>query len=398
MQRRLTTAEAAERLGVKPQTLYAYVSRGLIAREKGALGSTFSASDVEGLVRNGRRSRALPPLVFPSALTFISDGHISYRGLDVVELVGRRRYEEVAEWLWTGRWPDAIDWPVDHSARIAAETATAVVPEHALPLDRMRVIAAVAGAVDDVRHDTTAEAAAATARRLIRLLVHALPPVGRRLRRVEDTPVAQVLWRRLTRLRPTEERVAVLDAALVLLADHELATSTLAVRAAAMVRADPYEIIGTGLNVLGGVRHGGASLALEPVLVDAARHGVDRALGARLRRGGPLEGFGHPIHAGGDPRTRPVLDRLDGLDPDPARRRLIDRFLAATRERGMPAPNVDAAVVALTYCAEMIPGSGQAIYAVARSAGWMAHALEQYGQADFMRTRTDRLPLPPAGP
>ena len=82
---RLTTAQAAERLGVKPETLYAYVSRGLIERHRTPGGvSTFAARDVERLARAGKRTKSLPPVVFPSGLTSIADGRYSYRGVDAV--------------------------------------------------------------------------------------------------------------------------------------------------------------------------------------------------------------------------------------------------------------------------------------------------------------------------
>ena len=61
-----------------------------------------------------------------------------------------------------------------------------------------------------------------------------------------------------------------LSAALVLLADHELAASTLAARAAASVRADPYAVVGTGLGAVSGALHGGASLGAETLMAAAS--------------------------------------------------------------------------------------------------------------------------------
>ncbi|MCU1352696.1 MAG: hypothetical protein JWM05_1905 [Acidimicrobiales bacterium] len=385
----MTTAEAAERLGVKAETLYAYVSRGLIDRQRGPAGSTFAADDVDRLAKAGRRGRDLPQLVFPSALTRIADGHLAYRGVDAVAAARERSFEEVAEWLWAGAWPAATDWPLDQVVLGHVRTAQAPLPGTCLPLDRFRVVTAVAASLDDLRADLTPDVAVHTARRLVRLLVHALPMVDGRRRDRPGASIAEVLWTRLTRLPPTPGRVAVLDAALVLLADHELATSTLAVRAAAMVRADPYEVIGTGLNVSGGARHGGASLILEPLLRDALEVGVGPALGERFRRGEALAGFGHPLYPHGDPRARPLLDRLDDLGPRPERRRVLDDLLAATAARGVPTPNVDVALAAIAFCAEMRTGAGEAIFVTARTAGWIAHALEQYGQPDFMRVRAD---------
>jgi len=389
---RLTTAEAAARLGVKPETLYAYVSRGVIERQRGASGvSTYAVRDIERLARAGRRTKSLPPLVFPSALTLIADGRLTYRGADAVSSALTHRFEEVAEWLWTGAWPEETSWPFDGAALDQVLAAQVPVPVESLPLDRFRVITAVAGACDPVRHDVRPEVVVDTARRLLRLMAHGLPRAdGREARRAEPArTIAEVLWTRLTRLPRTPERIDLLDAALGLLADHELASSTLAVRMAAMVRADAYEVVGAGLNVIGGLRHGGASLTIEALLRDAARFGVPRALDGRGAEGGRLDGFGHSLYPDGDPRARALLDRLAGIDPPGDRLRTVRGVLDAVAARGAPPPNVDVALAAISFCADMPPGSGEAIFALARTAGWIAHALEQYDQPTFMRARVD---------
>jgi citrate synthase len=389
---RLTTAEAAARLGVKPETLYAYVSRGVVERHRDPGGvSTYAARDIERLARAGRRTRSLPPLVFPSALTAIADGRLTYRGVDAVPAACTHRFEEVAEWLWTGAWPDHTSWPFDTDALDQVLAAQATIPATSLPIDRFRIITAVAGAADPVRHHTEPEVVVPTARRLLRLLAHGLPRAdGREARRAEPTrTMSEVLWTRLTRLPRNPARIDLLDAALGLLADHELASSTLAVRMAAMVRADTYEVIGAGLNVIGGMRHGGASLAIEAMLHDAARFGVPRALDARLGSGARLDGFGHPLYPDGDPRARALLDRLPTIDPPGDRLATVDAVLAAMAARGSAPANVDVALAAVSFCADMAPGSGEAVFALARTAGWIAHALEQYEQPTFMRARVD---------
>ena len=213
---RLTTAEAAARLGVKPETLYAYVSRGLVERQRDPGGaSTFAARDIERLARAGRRTKNLPAIVFPSGLTRIADGRVAYRGVDAVQAALTHRFEEVAEWLWRGQWPEHTRWPFDPVALDLVLGAQAGLPSGCLPLDRFRVIAAVAGATDPVRHDARPEVVEATARRLLRLLAHGLPRAdGREARRAEPArTMAEVLWTRSMRLPRTPARVDLLDAA-----------------------------------------------------------------------------------------------------------------------------------------------------------------------------------------
>ena len=126
---------------------------------------------------------------------------------------------------------------------------------------------------------------------------------------------------------------------------------------------------GPGLiqNVIGGLRHGAASLQLEALFRDAARFGVPAALAGRLEEPGRLRGFGHELYPDGDPRARALLARLEQLDAPGDRLTTVNRVLDAVADRGMPPPNVDVALAALTFCADMPPGSGEAAFALART-------------------------------
>src|SRR5262249_10108356 len=146
-------------------------------------------------------------------------------------------------------------------------------------------------------------------RGLLVTLVETLPP-----RRKTDSGrprLAARLWDRLTARAPSPAALALLDAALVLLADHELAGSTLAARIAAAYRADPDGAVGAGFGVLGGALHGAASLAAESLLADVAEAGDPVPVIERLlRRGERLPGLGHPLYRDGDPRAAMLLELL----------------------------------------------------------------------------------------
>ena len=156
-----------------------------------------------------------------------------------------------------------------------------------------------------------------------------------------------------------------------------------------MVRAEVPEVVGAGLNVLGGLRHGGASVPIEALLREAARTDPVTALAGRTGGSVGLDGFGHELYPDGDPRAAAILDRLADLDPPGDRLATVRSVLAAATDAGIAAPNVDVALAAVAFCTDMPPGSGEAIFALARCAGWIAHAIEQYDQPTFTRARVD---------
>src|SRR5215211_310833 len=382
---RLSTAEAAARLGVKPATLYAYVSRGLLGRERSPDGrtSTFDPAEVDRLARPGRRRRGRRPaadLVVPSAITAIDQGRPWYRGLAVTDLAATRTFEEVAEWLWTAGFPNpgtagsGMPWRASEAALISGRRAQAALPREALPLDRIRVIAAALAAGDELRLELRPAAVTAAARSLIAGLVDCLPHSGPP--RAVGGSIAGRLWGGLSTLDPEPGLVGVLDAALVLLADHELAASTVAARVAASVRADPYAVVSAGLATVSGTLHGGASLGIEALLDEIDR--PERAatvVGARLRQGERFRGFGHRLYPDGDPRAAVLLARLRDTAGGSPRLAVVEALLEAAADRGLPQPNVDLALAALAHVAGMTRGAGEAVFAVARTAGWIAHAL-----------------------
>ena len=115
----LTATEAAQRLGVKPATLYAYVSRGVLRRDRAAdgRGSLFDAEEVERLARRGRprRPAGVADITVESAITELTADSLRFRGHDATRLAVTRTFEEVAELLWTGEFPPAHAVPPGRS-------------------------------------------------------------------------------------------------------------------------------------------------------------------------------------------------------------------------------------------------------------------------------------------
>jgi citrate synthase len=398
----LTTRQAADRLGVKPETVYAYVSRGLLTsgRSGEGRGSTFDAREVDALARrSARRGPAAGPQSPPAVttrITLIDRDRCYFRGVDSTALALTRRYEEVADWLWSGTLTPGLRFTAPEELRTAAVRAVAALPPHAAADDRLRAAAVAAAAADPLRFDLSPAVVRGTARALIATLVEALPVRGPEAG--ARAPLAPRLWSRLTAAPATPEALRALDAALVLLIDHDLAVSTLAARIAATARSHPYAVTLAGLGALEGPLHGAASGPAHRMLAEVLEQGSAAAVvAAQLREGRRVPGIGHLLYPGADPRAVTLLTLLEEV-PRAA------PVLAAAREvavtAGRPEPlhaTIDLALAVLSVSCGMTAEGGQVIFAVARTAGWIAHALEEYAEP-AMRLRPSgvyRGPRPP---
>src|SRR5581483_11490117 len=230
---------------------------------------------------------------------------------------------------------------------------------------------------------------AAAGRCAIAAMAASLPRVAPEAPTLPPTPagpeapaIAARLWAGLTPLPPGAAHIAALDAALVLVADHELAVSTLAARVAASARADPYSVVSTGLGVLAGSLHGGAGREVVALLEEVGEPGrAGRVVGERLRAGARIPGLGHAVYRERDPRADHLLPRVAALALLPGRWQVVEAVLAIVEERLEVLVNIDFALGALAFAAGMRRDASEAIFGVARAAGWLAHALEEYGEA-----------------
>lgn len=406
----LTAAEVAARLGVKRQTVYAYVSRGLLTRQVAADGRTsvFDPADVDRL-RGGRRDDGEVNTLIATRITRVDDRTLRIRGRDLIhELAGGLGFTEAVELLWAtpedeaaivaaDGWPEPMGWV----SAFEPGGFGGVEPADVGLLNVLRITTARCSAADPLRHELSPRSVRAVGRRLIGALAHGLPPVGDAA--APNTPttpprpsdVATTVWHRLTphdRRRSVaagdggrqseaadERRIRAVEVALALLIDHGLAGSTFAARIAASVRADPYAVVGAGLGALGGRLHGAAGSTVHELLVEAERRGdTAGALGQARQRLGYLPGVGHSVYTEQDPRYGALMATLvDAWGDDP---RLVNvyRLRDLIGERTDAIPNIDLALGSLTYLAGMPSGGGGAIFAIARAAGWLAHAMEEY--------------------
>jgi citrate synthase len=380
----LDAAAAADRLGVKVETLYAYVSRGELRRRRSVDGrrSEYAVADLDRLrdrARDRRGPRRPPGLELRSTVTTIDAEGPRYRGRLATELAGGSGFEEVAALLW--QRPHRGTWRPRAEAVATARAVRDALPRSTSRFDLLPNLVAAAATADPLRRDRSPDAVVSAAEGLLATLVAVLAD-GATPARAPDG-IATALARELAPRR--RGAAALVEASLVLLADHELAASTLAARTAASARSDPYDVVLAGLAVVRGTRHGAASTRLEDALATVSGGPLDTLAAAR----GDAEvtpGFGHPLYPDGDPRAVRLLELVRNHAPS-ARLRDLDDVLAAAADRGLPAPNIDVALAAVTHVVGAPTGTGSVLFALARTVGWVAHALEQYAEPRLLRPR-----------
>ncbi len=399
----LTAAEAARELGVSLPTLYAYVSRGLI-RSEPATGASrarrYRGEDIE-LLKSRKQARRNPLAaaernlswglpVLESALTLISDGQLYYRGLSAVELATYRSVEEVAALMWEGEFRhDYAELFSTAASDIRASTGARLKLPDLAPLERFRAILPAAESEDLAAYDFSHQSLVRTGARIVALLT--LAAAGGKWRG-GIAPTLASAW------APNDGAAAgMLSMALILLVDHELAVSSFSARCVASAASPLYAVVEAGLCALRGLKHGGATERAGDFLREAAAaRSLRDFLAARMRRGEPVPGFGHNLYPGGDPRARLILETLWRRYPDSAQAALARAIVKqAGRISDRMLPNIDFAGAVMAGTLGLPPHSAVAIFALGRTIGWIAHALEQYQLDRLIRPRARYVGAPP---
>ena len=365
----LTAEQALHLLGTKSQTLYANVSRGRIRAKpdpSDTRRSLYFADDVKRLATRhaGRRKTEAVAAeaiqwgdpVLPSALSTVSNGRLFYRGRDATILAESATLEEIALLLWDMKRPlrleegDIPRAPPSLNAAFSAlaERATSDLPSLGRSLPALqREAESVFG--------TVAQALAPGASGL---------PLHQRLAVAWDRPDAADLIRRCFGL----------------LADHELNASTFTARITASAGATLSAATLSGLSTLTGPLHGGAWQSVRSLIARAAAIGAEEAVRSYLSEGRPLPAFGHQLYPDVDARAEALL-RCFTLPPLFARVRDVGEQLVGERV------NVDFTLTAMTHAFHLPEDAPLIIFSLARTVGWLAHAMEQATSGRLIRPR-----------
>jgi citrate synthase len=390
----LSAEQAAKALGISLPTLYAYVSRGLV-RSEAVSGSKrhrrYPAEDVRTLKRRKdlRRNPAKAiegalhwgEPVMESAITMIADGHLYYRGHDVVSLTGSRTIEEVAALIWTGDFAAAAGL---FGPRIAIPPRCLALRKHLSDIPAVEALQVLlpSAAIDDISaYDLRPEAVAPTGARILEL-VSAFAS-GDRANRKSIAQALQTAW---IPLRPKAAQL--INTALILCADHELNVSSFTARCIASAGSTPYAVVTGGLAALQGVKHGRTTERIEELLREARTpRGLHRVMVGRLKRGDTIPGFGHPLYPEGDPRGRQLLELVARIFPKSSAVSLAD---VATEEAFRligERPTVDFGLVIAARALALPPDGAITLFAIGRTVGWIGHAIEQYRRDRMIRPR-----------
>jgi citrate synthase len=269
---------------------------------------------------------------------------------------------------------------------VAGTTATADLPF----INRAQSILPLVAARDALAFDLRPRAVAQTGWRLVNLLTSVA---------AESQDLEPTVEETLARGWNVAEGKApdLIRAALIVTADHELNVSAFTARCIASAAANPYSVVLGGLAALEGTRHGGATRRLEALYAELRRsRDLSKALGERLRRGDAIEGFGHPLYPDGDPRAAVLLEMIRERYPK-SKELTFALSLADAAERVIgEKPTIDFALVTLARVLQLPAEGALALFAIGRTIGWIAHAIEQYGQEGVIRPRARYVGSPPA--
>lgn len=409
--RYLTAREAADELGISLDTLYVYVSRGMLrseALDEQKRRRRYPIEDVQRLKRRkteyrhpdkvaaGAMQAGTP--VMESAITLLTDDRFYYRGYDALTLATTHSVEQVASLIWTGEFANAEALFQGTSPEPMLARYRDIRPHlsRLTPLEAFQVCLPLAALDDIAAYDLRPEAVAQTGTRIVQLM--ATVAAGHE----EISPGIAATLRR--GWAPDDEQaIALLTAALILCADQELNVTSFTARCVASAGSMPYAVVCAGLSALQGVKHAGQTERIEAFLreTDSPKN-IRASITSLLKRGEPIPGFGEVVpgfgptfYPTGDPRGRLLLDLTARAYPDAPFVLLAQRVAEETSTLLGDHPTVFFGLVTLAGALRLSPGGAIALFALGRTIGWIGHSIEQYQTDQVIRPRARYIGPPP---
>lgn len=386
--RRITTTEAAQRLGVKRATLYAYVSRGVLHSERrsGQQESLFDRAEIDALASTTRSAASPQPVLrFRSVATLVSsqvDGDLHYRRIPLTEVVRDHDFASAAR-LVLGVSPGDVAGPNRTADRAGTRAgaahdvgALAAAVGH-LPLERRLPVAMqLIAAADPLTVDTSPDHVRRAATTAVEASVAAFQPAS--VHTDDDRDMPRLLVSGLRGAKSDAADTELARVLLIALLDHGLTASTIAARVAASTRAGLHDCLCAAYAVMSGPLHGAAPIAAR-ALIDDPRPAPE-AVAAAIRAHGHIPGFGHFLYPDGDPRADIVLEAVWARRGTTRLRRRVEELSRVVVGHSGALPNIDLASAAALHALRLPAAAGEVVVQVARSYGITAHVLEEYAE------------------
>jgi len=401
-------AEAAVLLGVKAQTLYTYVSRGVIQSLPTPHGHRhlYLRADIEKLRARPRARRAMGAVaasamyagepIISTSITEITSAGPRYRGRLASELASAcLPFENVAEFLWTGEliedgpilWtfetpPLEVRRLIKSLARPRADVPIA----HIFSLIALSLSMARGTRLERLRSSTAVMAA----RQVIQTFAGCFGYLSPRRAYVECAsaePIAGAVLR-ASGLARSDERLRMVNGLMVLLADHELSPATFAARIAASSGADLHGCLVSAIETSSGRQIAEVYDRTEDFLVGAkSKADLVRRVRELEAVGRAPPGFNQPIYPQGDPRASYIFDLVRRAGRPSRQLDMVFAFLDEAESRFELKPRSEFGVVALAAALGFPKRAAGGLYILSRVAGWVAHVIEQRLSSAMLRPR-----------
>ncbi|TGL61003.1 citrate synthase family protein [Leptospira sarikeiensis] len=394
----LSADEAASALGVEVQTIYAYVSRGLLHSESGGRkdrSKRYRKEDIEQLLlrreersQPGKTARAALSLgqpVLESSITLLGEDTLFYRGKDVLKLSENQKFEDVASLLWDCEesYPFDTTWP-----KLSEECIGILNRLEGRPiLDISRILLPFIEYEDAKAFRKDHKTYKKTSSSILRYLC--LFSSGKTSSEGSISETLLSSWNKKKESSNYGSKLRLLEASLILSADHELNVSSFTARCVASSEASLYQVVLAGLAALSGPKHGQLTERASTLLSQSTGNlKKDKLLlEEKLRNGENIPGFGHPLYKKGDPRGKKLIEMVKRFYPNDPNVQIYLQFLKQVEELIEDYPTIDAGLALVSKVLQLPKGAGIGIFGIGRTAGWLAHAMEQYESGNLIRPR-----------
>lgn len=401
----LSAAEAAQLLHVKPQTLYTYVSRGLIrsVAQPDQKRRLYNREDVEKVharseIHHRRGATAASVLrwdgdpVINTSITEVTPEGPRYRGRLAPDLARDGcSFEAASELLWTGVLQhEPVHWDHELLPEGLPRLMDSVALQHPQPsMLRIFALATSMLGVAETAHRTIRHGATiSVARQLLLALAGCLGYLARRPGFRTPDPGSSIAESiaAMFELQAGTDASSAINQALVLCADDDMSLSTFSARVAASTGAKLRTCVLAAIAAQSGATLGEGCDRAEDLLRGArTRHDVRKRLAATEEAGAHVPGFNAPVYPEGDPRATQLLQLAFSFAPQNARAQLIHAFIEEAEQRLHLRPSVEVGLIALAAALRLPERSASALWALGRTAGWIAHIMEQRGRGSVLR-------------